>query len=83
MGINHRIDMPNVFPEALLAQVGGGIDKKSAFGGLYINGSAKALVAQIGGLTDLAIAGNNRDSMGSSGSEKADFKVRGRRKRRF
>lgn len=67
-----RVDGLDAFAEALLPEVGTGIDDPGGFGGLDVDGGAEAFVARFVGLADGAMAPDDGDADGGAGAEKSE-----------
>lgn len=65
----------DVLPEHLLPEIRAGVDDDRFPARLYQHRCPKPLVAGIGGTADLALAGNNRNTLRSAGTQDCYFQL--------
>lgn len=71
-----RIQTGDPFPEALDTEIGRSIDDEVEIRGLHQKGGPGPVVARVGRPADLAIAPDDRDTVGGPGSEKGEIERR-------
>ena len=76
MGKNHGIDIADIFPERLAAEIGSGIHHESALGRFDVNGRTRPLIARIGRSTHWAITTDHRHTLRCTGAKEGNGELR-------
>lgn len=74
VGIDDGVEFSEFGSQALVTEIGGGIEDEGSFWGLDEEGGAEAFVARVGGGADAAGATDYGDAGGGASSEKCDCK---------
>lgn len=74
VGVEHRIESRDIFPEALGAKIRGRIHRDRKRGHLDVDRGAEALVTRVGGFANGAFATDHRNTVRCARAEKCDLK---------